>query len=132
MRLEERPANLSSSNTLDPHFLLGKWINTNAAGVGIRRLVLSADGQVLKLHVANATREDWGETSAIPFADAVGSAEAMSFYAQYQFERFGVRVQGYVVKGVLVIVTFVSSEVPGEAPGYMTKEFFYRINPDWA
>jgi hypothetical protein len=102
---------------------VGTWITTNAGGGGIRSLVLSADGAALKLWV-----EEWGDTSALPFAESVSGAETMSFYAQYELPRFGVRLQGYVVKGVLVIVSFVSSAIPEEAPGYMAKEFFYRLS----
>jgi hypothetical protein len=133
MRLEERLAASGSLGALDPHLLVGTWINTNAGGAGIRRLVLSADGSTMKLQVAarvNATPEDWGGTAAIPFADAVGSAEAVSFYAEYRFQGLGIRLQGYVVKGVLVIVSFVYSASPGETPGYMAKEFFYRDGRD--
>lgn len=133
MRLEERPAAPGSPGALDLQLLVGTWINTNAAGAGIRRLVLSADGSALKLQVSargNTSAEDWGGTSAIPYADAVSSTEAMSFYAEYQFQRLGIRLQGYVVKGVLVIVSFLSAAVPGEAPGYMAKEFFYRVGQD--
>jgi hypothetical protein len=69
-------------------------------------------------------------TPAMPFADTVEGTEAVSFYAEYQFQSIGIRLQGYVVKGVPVIVSFVYATVPGELPGYMAKELFYRVSQD--
>lgn len=129
LRLEEEPA-ATAAGALDPHLLIGTWFNTNQMGPGIQRIVLSADPPSLGLEVyaqGIAAPETWGRAVAQPFAETVNAGEAMSFYAEYRFQNLGVRLQGYVVKGVLVIVSFVDSTAPDLAPGYMTKEFFYRV-----
>jgi hypothetical protein len=62
--------------------LLGTWLNTNTATLGISKAVLSASGSgfVLRIFACNsAGLPDWGEAEAILFTNSTVSQEVMAF-----------------------------------------------------
>lgn len=114
---------------LDISPLAGTWINTNPATGGITKIVLTKNGSELSLRVLGACAPepcDWGEVRANVFADAPGSTEATSFTASYDFDFMSVRLLTYVVKGVLVVVSFNVFHDNSGRSNYFGKEFFFR------
>lgn len=117
------------SAALDISPLAGAWVNTNPASAGIAKIVLTKNGSELSLRVLGACAPDpcdWGEVTANVFADAPGSREATSFTASYDLDFMSVRLLTYVVKGVLVVVSFNFFHDDSGRSNYFGKEFFFR------
>ena len=72
--------------------------------------------------------EDWGETEAQLFAENTASGLAMAFSASFDLGGIESLLQGYVVKGVLVIVSFTRVKDGRERSSSFGKEFFYRVS----
>ena len=110
--------------TLD--LLLGTWVNTNASSKWISRVILKPhDGTLKALFVCEAA--EWGEIEAPVFGEQPGDNTAAAFHARHRSGALDVRLQGYVVKGVLVVISFARTEYPSPLPAFMVKEFFYRV-----
>jgi hypothetical protein len=117
------------SAALDVSPLVGTWVNTNSATGGISKIVLTKSGSELLLRVLGACVPepcDWGEVRANFFADTPGSSEASSFTASYDFDFMSLRLFTYVVKGVLVVITFNVFHDDSGRSNYFGKEFFFR------
>lgn len=117
------------SGALDISPLAGTWVNTNPATAGITKIVLTKSGSGLSLRVLGACAPepcDWGEVSANAFADTPASTEATSFTASYDLEFMSVRLLTYIVKGVLVVVSFNVFHDNSGRSNYLGKEFFFR------
>lgn len=129
--LVEQMQELPSAIALSTDLLAGQWINTNPSPVFIRDLQLEPSEGQLRMRVSGAVPRspaDWGQSQARIFAENSASAEAMAFSAVFDLEDIEVRVQGYVVKGVLVIVSFTRVKDSGNGSSCFGKEFFYRIS----
>jgi hypothetical protein len=116
---------------LNPSLLTGQWVNTNPAPALIRSLSLEAAGDALKMRINGADPQlpqDWGESVAHLFAESCSSFEAMALDAVFKIPAFEIRLQGYVVKGVLVIVSFTRVTDGRDRSSQFGKEFFYRIS----
>jgi hypothetical protein len=123
-------AAVATRGALDVSMLTGTWANTNPSAPGIVRLVLTESGGNLAVRVFGAgTPEpfDWGEALARPFADGVALTQATSFTALYKLSFMSVWLQTYVVKGVLVVVTFTQFGDDSGRSSYFGKEFFFRV-----
>jgi hypothetical protein len=123
-------AAVATRGALDVSMLTGTWANTNPSAQGIVRLVLTESGGNLAVRVFGAgTPEpfDWGEVPACPFADGVALTQASSFTALYKLSFMSVWLQTYVVKGVLVVVTFTQFRDDSGRSSYFGKEFFFRV-----
>ncbi len=118
-----------SDGTVDPTPLLGTWINTNSAADGIVKVILATKTGALRVHAFGACDPnpcDWGEVNGAVFGESISSRDAMSFTAVYDFAFMEVILQAYVVKGVLVIVSFTAFKDDSGRSNYVGKEFFYR------
>jgi hypothetical protein len=114
---------------LDASALLGEWSNTNNSATGIVRLVLSQTGNEVVVRVFGAGRAepfDWGEAPAELFADLPGLMQATSFTSFHDLGFMSVWLLTYVVKGVLVVVSFTRFQDGSDRSNYFGKEFFYR------
>ena len=132
-QLEERAA--GTGVEFDPTALAGNWVNTNASPALMRRIQLvPAQNQrqnQLMMRVAGAEPglpEDWGESEAQLFAESTTSGTAMAFSASFDLHGVKSLLQGYVVKGVLVIVSFTRVTDGRERSSSFGKEFFYRVS----
>ena len=72
--------------------------------------------------------EDWGVAEARLFAENTASGLAMAFSAAFDLGGIESLLQGYVVKGVLVIVSFTRVKDGRERSSSFGKEFFYRTS----
>ena len=123
----------ASANTagLDLSLLAGNWINTNTSPSFMRSLQLGPAGDLLIMRVSGAERglpENWGTTEARPFAENTASLQAMAFTANFDLGGVESLLQGYVVKGVLVIVSFTQVKDGRPRASSFGKEFFYRVS----
>jgi hypothetical protein len=128
-QLEEHTA--GTGVELDPTALAGNWVNTNTSPTLMRRIQLVPAQNQLMMRVAGAEPglpEDWGESEAQLFAESTTSGAAMAFSASFDLGGVESLLQGYVVKGVLVIVSFTRVTDGRERSSSFGKEFFYRIS----
>jgi hypothetical protein len=115
----------------DMSLLAGNWINTNTSPSFMRSLHLKPSGNQLIMRVTGAESglpEDWGASEAQPFAENTASSQAMAFSASFDLGAVESLLQGYVVKGVLVIVSFTQVKDGRSRSSSFGKEFFYRIS----
>ena len=115
--------------TLDASALLGEWSNTNPSATGIVRLVLTETGDQIVVRVFGAGHPqpfDWGEAPAELFADLPGLMQGTSFTSFHDLGFMSVWLLTYVVKGVLVVVSFTRFQDGSGRSNYFGKEFFYR------
>jgi hypothetical protein len=128
-QLQERAS--GTGVDLDPVELTGNWVNTNASPSLMRRVQLEPGQNQLVMRVAGAEPglpEDWGETEAQLFAENTASGLAMAFSASFDLGGIESLLQGYVVKGVLVIVSFTRVKDGRDRSSSFGKEFFYRAS----
>jgi hypothetical protein len=127
-QLQERAA--GTLPALDQTALTGTWINTNSAPALIRRLEIAPRQKQLTVHISGAEPglpEDWGMAEAHPFAENTASGLAMAFSVLFDLNGVESLLQGYVVKGVLVIVSFTRVKDGRVRSSSFGKEFFYRL-----
>jgi hypothetical protein len=128
-QLQERAA--GTGVDLDAVALTGSWVNTNSSPSFIHSIQLKPKQGQLMMRVAGAEPglpEDWGETEAQLFAENTASGAAMAFSAAFDLGGAESLLQGYVVKGVLVIVSFTRVKDGRERSSSFGKEFFYRVS----
>jgi hypothetical protein len=127
-QLQERSS--ATSPDLDQTALTGTWINTNSAPALICRLEIAPGQKQLTVHVFGAEPglpEDWGMAEAHPFTENTASGLAMAFSVLFDLNGVESLLQGYVVKGVLVIVSFTRVKDGRVRSSSFGKEFFYRL-----
>ena len=89
--------------------LLGTWNNVNKTSPGLVKVVFTAAGVALSVHVFGAcvpTPCDWGLVPAKAFADGVTSTPAVAFSAQYKFNFKETLIVGRIQFGALFVETF--------------------------
>jgi hypothetical protein len=119
-----------SGTGFDLTALTGNWVNTNAAPSFIRSIQLAAAGDHMTMRVSGAEPglpEHWGMAEVQPFAETTASGLATAFTASFDLGGLESLLQGYVVKGVLVIVNFTQVKDARERSSSFGKEFFYRV-----
>ena len=123
-KLEDVPA---AAVRLRTDLLAGTWVNTNTSSRWISRLTLTpSEGRLAASIVCNGN--PWREISAPLFGDHPSDSTAIAFHSRYESGPLDVRLQGYVVKGVLVVISFARTAVPDPFPAFMVKEFFFRTH----
>src|SRR5215831_798839 len=124
---------LPATTPINAEPLLGTWLNTNTATLGISKAVLSArnNGFVLRIFASNhnVRLPNWGETEAMLFTNSRTSQEAMAFSAAYDFGFMETDLQGHIRQGVLIIAKFDRFKDTSERSNYISKEFFFRVRP---
>jgi hypothetical protein len=114
---------------LDPTALSGSWVNTNSSPSLIRHIQLEPEQNQLIMRVVGAEPglpDDWGVAEAQLFAENPASGLASAFTALFELGGIESLLQGYVVKGVLVVVSFTRVKDGRERSSSFNKEFFYR------
>ncbi|MBZ5506164.1 MAG: hypothetical protein LAO78_11945 [Acidobacteriia bacterium] len=128
--LEQMQEHAAAEAELDLSLLAGNWVNTNLSPSFIRSLQLEPGPNQLIMRVTGAdsgSPKDWGEATAQVFAENTASTQAMAFSALFDLGGMDSLLQGYVVKGVLVIVSFTRVKDGRERSSSFGKEFFYRV-----
>jgi hypothetical protein len=128
-QLQERATPAAAG--LDLELLAGKWINTNPSPSLISRIHLEPAQGRLTMRVTCVEAglpEDWGVAYAAPFAENPTAQAAMAFSTRFNLGGVESLLQGYVVKGVLVIVSFTRVQDARKRSSSFGKEFFYRVD----
>ena len=112
---------------LDLSAFPGKWINSNPDTNGIARLVISeSDGKLLVqvLAIGPDGLIDWGTTDLNLFAATPLSRIGSGFIGVYDFGFAETRLQGSIVKGLLVLAQFHRFKDGSRRVDYFVREYF--------
>lgn len=107
--------------------LLGTWINSNpdTHSVAVVRAT-DSDGR-LRLRVSAVGPEgliDWGKADAEVFAASPDSQSAAGFTCRYEFDYGETRLQGMIMKGLLVLAQFHLFKDNTQSENYFLREYF--------
>ena len=115
--------------------LVGTWINSNpdAHSVAVVKAT-EADG-TLKLQVAAVGAGgfvDWGVTDADVFAATPESQLGAGFTCRYEFDHGETRLQGMIMKGLLVLAQFHLFNEDTDRESYFLREYFAATHDRFA
>lgn len=115
--------------------LLGTWINSNpdTKSVAVVRAT-DSDGQ-LRLQVSAVGPEgfiDWGVAGAQVFAAAPDSNAGAGFTCRYEFSHGETRLQGMIMKGLLVLAQFHLFNDDSDRESYFLREYFAATHDRFA
>jgi hypothetical protein len=115
--------------------LLGTWINSNPDTHSVANVeATDADGK-LRLRVFAVGPEgfvDWGAADSEVFAATPDSHAAAGFTCRYQFEHGETRLQGMIMKGLLVLAQFHLFDEETERESYFLREYFAATHDRFA
>lgn len=110
--------------------LLGTWVNTNPAGPGIAKLIVSQEQGKPLVRIfgsGSSSLMDWGKVPVESiYAKDVNSAEPMAFDARYDLGFMEVHVQANFSLGLLVLACFNNFKDRTGRVNYFSREFFHR------
>lgn len=112
---------------MDLSRLPGIWINSNPDSNGIARLVISeADGKVSSQVYAIGPDGliDWGAADLAVFTSTPSSRVAAGFTCIYDFGFVETRLQGMIMKGLLVLAQLHSFKDESRRADYFVREYF--------
>jgi hypothetical protein len=119
--------NAATAGPLDLSALPGIWVNSNPATNGIARMVMSeADGD-LSLQVYAIGPDgliDWGAADVAVFTATPLSRIGAGFTCLYDLGFAETRLQGMIVKGLLVLAQFHSFKDDSHRVDYFVREYF--------
>jgi hypothetical protein len=107
--------------------LLGTWINSNPDTNSIAQVkATSLDGK-LKLQISAVGPDgfiDWGVADAQVFAATPTSHAGAGFTCRYDFGFAETRLQGMIMKGLLVLAQFHLFKDDSKRASYFLREYF--------
>jgi hypothetical protein len=107
--------------------LLGTWINSNPDTHSVALVKATESGGRLRLQVS-AVRDggllDWGDAEADVFAATPDSHAGAGFTCSYKFEYGETRLQGMIMKGLLVLAQFHLFNDNSKRENYFLREYF--------
>ena len=116
---------------IDRGALTGNWINSNPDTNSIARLnVFEADGklQLQAFGVGPDGLMDWGATTATVFAAGPASRVGAGFTATFDFGFAEARLQGMIMKGLLVLAQFHLFKDDSHRAGYFLREYYAKTH----
>lgn len=120
---------------MDLTALLGTWINSNPDTHSVARVeATDADGK-LRLRVSAVNAEgfvDWGAADAEVFAATPESHNGAGFTCRYKFEHGETRLQGMIMKGLLVLAQFHLFNDDTNRESYFLREYFAATHDRFA
>lgn len=117
----------ATAGPLDLSALPGIWVNSNPDTNGIARLVMSESNGNLSLQVYAIGPDgliDWGTADVTVFASAPSSRIGAGFTCLYDFSFAETRLQGMIVKGLIVLAQFHSFKDESRRADYFVREYF--------
>ena len=114
-------------SSMDTSELIGTWINSNPHTTGIARVVMSRSNGNLSLRVYAVGPEgliDWGTTEVSVFASAPASNAGAGFTCLYDFGFAEARLQGMIMKGLLVLAQLQRFKDESGRVDYFVREYF--------
>ena len=105
--------------------LVGTWINSNPDTHSVALVKAYDSGGKLKLEVSTVGSEgltNWGAADAQVFAATPQSQTGAGFACRYVFDHGETRLQGMIMKGLLVLAQFHLFD--DERESYFLREYF--------
>lgn len=119
--------NAGAAAPLDVSGLPGVWINSNPNTNGIARIVISESLGNISVQVYAVGTErpiDWGTAAVNLFASTPSSRVAAGFTCVYDFGFVETRLQGMIMKGLLVLAQLHSFKDESRRADYFVREYF--------
>lgn len=119
--------NVAAAGPMDIRALLGIWINSNPDTNGIARIVMSESLGQLSLQtyaIGPNGLIDWGTAAVNVFASTPSSRVAAGFTCVYDFGFVETRLQGMIMKGLLVLAQLHSFKDESGRADYFVREYF--------
>ena len=116
-----------TAGPIDASGLIGTWVNSNPDTNGIARMVMSESGENLSLQtyaIGPGGLIDWGTTDVTVFGSTAASGAGAGFTCLYDFGFAETRLQGMIMKGLLVLAQFHSFKDDSNRSGYFVREYF--------
>src|SRR5262245_10022186 len=116
-----------AAGPIDVQALPGTWRNSNPDSNGIARIVVSETGGDLSLQVFAIGQDgliDWGPVSANVFTASPVSRVAAGFTCVYDFGFVETRLQGMIMKGLLVLAQLHRFKDQSGRADYFVREYF--------
>ena len=107
--------------------LLGTWINSNPDTSGIAVITATGAEEKLTLRISAVGPEgliDWGEARAEVFAANPAANAGAGFTCRYDFGFAEARLQGMIMKGLLVLAQFHLFKDDSGRASYFLREYF--------
>lgn len=111
----------------DTSALPGTWVNSNPATNGIARMTVTEDAGRLSLRAYGVGPDgliDWGDAPVEVFAASPSSRAAAGFTCVYDFGFCETRLQGMIMKGLLVLAQFHRFKDASGRADYFVREYF--------
>ena len=105
----------------------GDWVNSNPATSGIARLKMSdANGKLLLqvFAIGPDALVDWGTARVNVFAASPSSRVGAGFTCVFDFGFAETRLQGMIMKGLLVLAQFHRFKDDSRRASYFVREYF--------
>jgi hypothetical protein len=110
---------------MDLKALVGTWINSNPDTNSVAVVKATGANGKLTLQVSAVGADgfvDWGQADAHVFAATPGSHAGAGFTCRYVFDHGETRLQGMIMKGLLVLAQFHLFN--DERESYFLREYF--------
>jgi len=107
--------------------LLGTWINSNPDTNSIARLEATDRNGKLELRISAVGPDgfiDWGTAEAQVFAATAESKVGAGFTCRYDFGFAETRMQGMIMKGLLVLAQFHLFKDDSKRASYFLREYY--------
>lgn len=117
----------ATAGPIDIQALPGMWVNSNPNANGIARARVSEDDGRLSIQVYAIGPDgliDWGKADVVPFAAGPASHVGAGFTSHYDFGFAETRLQGMIMKGLLVLAEFHSFKDDSKRVPYFVREYF--------
>lgn len=105
----------------------GTWFNSNPDTTGIARLLISETNGNFSLEVHAIGRDgliNWGTTAINTLAASPSSRTGAGFTCLYDFGFVTTRLQGMIVKGLIVLAQFHSFKDESGRMDFFVREYF--------
>ena len=123
-RVEIDPA---TAGPIDTQPLPGMWVNSNPNANGIARMRVSEEDGRLSIQVYAIGPDgliDWGKAEVVPVASGPTSNVGAGFTSHFDFGFAEARLQGMIMKGLLVLAEFHSFKDDSKRVPYFVREYF--------
>ena len=115
--------------------LLGTWINSNPDTHSVALVKATGSDGKLRLQVSAVGPDgfvDWGIADADVFAASPDSHSGAGFTCRYTFEHGETRLQGMIMKGLLVLAQFHLFNEESNRESYFLREYFAATHDRFA
>jgi hypothetical protein len=116
-----------TAGPIDASGLIGTWINSNPDTTGIARMMMSEAGDRLTLRTFAIGPDDlidWGTTDVTVVGSSAASRAGAGFICVYDFGFAETRLQGMIMKGLLVLAQLHSFKDDSKRLGYFVREYY--------